>query len=105
MKYIITLFIIFYSTILQAQDFKYSFNSEVQVVNGDSIFVKTRIEVSNKKISIFKQDGTVLSLEVLLEKEKDNYVDIQSIGRVGFDPINKIVYVQNNTTTWKIIGN
>jgi len=105
MRHIIAFFIIFYSLNIQAQDFLYSFNSEVQIVNQDTILVQTRVEVSSKKISIFKQDVNVFNLDVSLKKQGLNYMDVQSNGRVGFDPINKIVYVQNNTTTWKIIGN
>lgn len=105
MKSIITLLITLFSFSINAQDFLYSFNSDTQIINGDSLFVEARIEVSNKSIRIYRDTILSLKFDVNFKKVENKYLDITHLDyRAGFDPIKKVLYIQNKNLNWQIIG-
>lgn len=105
MKYILTFLITLLSFVIQAQSFIYSFNSDTQIINGDSLFVEARIEVSDKLIQIYRDTILTMKLDVNFKKVENKYLDIERLDyRAGFDPIKKVLYIQNKNVNWQIIG-
>lgn len=104
-KIIITTIFLLFGYILNAQSFKYIFDSSKQILNEDTILVETKVHVSDKKIFLFKNNKLIINIDANLVKIGDKYLDITSEEyRIGFDPINKLLFIQNKNLNWKIIG-
>lgn len=106
MKYILTFIVNLFFFTTYGQSFLYSFNSNTQVINGDSLYVEARVEVSDKEIRIWRDTIMTMNFKVNLKKVEGKYLDIEKIDyRAGFDPEKKILYIQNKHLLWQIIGN
>lgn len=104
MKQLLTIVFLIFSFTCYSQDtFLFSFNSKQQVLNGDTLNVNVRVEISNTKIKIFRETTNVLQFDVNLKKQGNIFYDIEpELHTVRFDANQKVLYIETSKIIWTI---
>lgn len=104
MKRLITFILLLISFNCYSQDtFLFSFKSNQQILNGDTLNVEVRVEVSNTKIKIFREMTKVLQFDVNLKKQGNMFYDMMPEEySVTFDANKKLLHIETAKIIWTI---